>query len=194
MIKIDLVGKKIKTFLVLGQSVYGTNPRYRCICDCGEQHEILGRSLRLETALCKCHADHSRKILYGIWANMMQRCENRKCEGYKDYGGRGIEVCERWRKFENFVSDMGERPEGKSLDRKENNGNYEPSNCRWATKVEQASNTRRNIHLTYNGITATPSEWSRTLGITREALRRRVLAGMPPDKVFKKGDTRYSVA
>ena len=80
--------------------------------------------------------------IYKIWVNMRQRCNNPKNPKYKDYGGRGITVCKRWDNFSNFMTDMGERPEGNSIDRKNVNGNYEPSNCRWATAKQQRANQR----------------------------------------------------
>lgn len=77
---------------------------------------------------------------YRTWVNMMTRCENPKASQYASYGGRGITICERWHSFENFIADVGERPDGHTLDRVNNDGNYEPGNCRWATKVEQCRN------------------------------------------------------
>lgn len=84
---------------------------------------------------------------------MLERCGNPNCETYKYYGGRGISVCARWKTFENFYADMGDRPKGMSIERIDNNGNYEPGNCRWATQFEQVRNSRNNRRVTYAGKT-----------------------------------------
>ena len=84
----------------------------------------------------------SKHPLYLTWKGMRNRCNNPRTPRYSDYGGRGIKVCKRWDKFENFLADMGEKPPGMSLDRKNNNGNYTPRNCRWATPAEQRKNSR----------------------------------------------------
>ena len=122
---------------------------------------------------------------YRSWAQMLQRCRNPKNDRFKDYGGRGIIVCDRWRSFENFLSDMGSRPEGTSIDRyPDKNGNYEPGNCRWATRREQQNNMRSNAVLACYGITATLSEWAERTGIAKDTLRRRVNMCWPVDRIL----------
>lgn len=121
---------------------------------------------------------------YGVWGDMIQRCTNPKNKAFGYYGGRGIVVCERWRSFENFFADMGPRPAGTSLDRRNNDANYEPSNCRWATASEQMSNRRRwgtqhkqytrRVFLEFNGERKSMFKWSRDLGITYNGLRHRL--------------------
>jgi len=101
---------------------------------------------------------------YQIWNGMVQRCTNPNTIAYKNYGGRGITVCNSWITFQGFFSDMGERPDGMSIERIDNDGGYSPGNCKWATKEEQATNTRSNKLITHNEITRCYSEWSRKLG------------------------------
>jgi hypothetical protein len=126
---------------------------WKCICDCGNKITTRSNALRKgEKKTCGCvnpNYKHGaiRTRTYISWGSMKQRCANEKATGYKNYGGRGITVCERWLGkdgFVNFLEDMGERPEGLSIDRIYNDGNYEPSNCRWATKKEQENNKRRS--------------------------------------------------
>lgn len=106
---------------------------------------------------------------------MVRRCRETTHFAYSRYGGRGITVCDRWASFDNFFADMGAKPEGRSLDRINNNGNYEPTNCRWATKYEQDNNRRSNRLFTVNGVTRTIAEWSRHTGIKAGRLYDRVL-------------------
>jgi hypothetical protein len=117
---------------------------------------------------------------YNSWDMMRQRCNNPKYSQYQDYGGRGIKVCERWAIFQNFLQDMGERPTGKTLDRKDTNGNYAPDNCQWATKQQQVRNTRRNVWIEYDGQRLILSDWAKKLGFTPPGLRYRYLAGLWP--------------
>jgi len=114
---------------------------------------------------------------YNSWSNMRQRCTNPKTQKYKYYGGRGITVCARWASFAHFLTDMGRKPTPKhSIDRINNDGNYEPSNCRWATHDQQMENTRsdRNHVITLNGQSLTITEWAATLGIERSVMYRRL--------------------
>jgi hypothetical protein len=114
---------------------------------------------------------------------MIRRCEDPKEKAYPNYGGRGIRVCDLWRNsFVSFLRDMGVRPEGKSIDRRENNGNYEKNNCRWATSTEQGNNRRVNILLTVNGETHTASEWARIRGFHRNLISYRLRRGWSPEK------------
>jgi hypothetical protein len=103
---------------------------------------------------------------YSVWVGMKSRCLNPNSARYIDYGGRGITICERWMDFASFIADMGEPPDGMSIDRyPDGDGNYEPGNCRWATPQEQSNNSRQCRRLTHNGITATITEWNGILGL-----------------------------
>lgn len=127
---------------------------WRCKCECGNASVVKGSNLRSGvTKSCGCLKDdlnrttktkHGKRdtSTYLSWVQMNQRCNNPKSTSYADYGVRGIAICERWQSFELFLEDMGDRPFGKSLDRKDTNGNYEPSNCKWSTAKEQANNRR----------------------------------------------------
>jgi len=112
---------------------------------------------------------------YSVWADMRSRCTNTNRKCYADYGARGIKVCERWDSFENFYSDMGKRPTSKhSIERDDVNGDYEPSNCRWATQVEQANNKTNSVYYTYKGTTKTFANWMRILSISRTHFGRMI--------------------
>lgn len=119
----------------------------------------------------------TKTTTYNVWVNMRQRCNNTENPRYVDYGGRGIRVCDRWETFENFLADMGIRPLGMTLERRDNDGHYEPGNCRWSTTEEQANNKRNNNRLTYQGETLTISEWARKLGVRDQLLRVRLCRG-----------------
>lgn len=115
---------------------------------------------------------------YASWANMKARCLNPANDRFQSYGGRGIDVCERWREsFESFLADMGPRPPGMTLDRIDNDGNYEPKNCRWATRSEQRKNQRPNIRgrkITFRGECRSIRSWAKKLGLSERTLGYRV--------------------
>ena len=115
---------------------------------------------------------------------MKSRTTNPKNIGYHRYGGRGIRVCERWLKYENFKADMGEPPEGMTLERIDNNGPYSPENCRWATRTEQNNNTRSNRMLTFRGKTQTIMQWAREIGVSFQVLWYRIARGWSVDRAL----------
>jgi hypothetical protein len=113
--------------------------------------------------------------LYRLMSNMKTRCYNPNNEAYHRYGGRGIKICDRWlASFWNFVADMGPRPEGATIDRIDNDGDYTPENCRWATRKENANNTSTNRFITHNGETKTLAEWAELCGISQGTLKHRL--------------------
>lgn len=116
---------------------------------------------------------------YRIWSNMKTRCYNSHNPKYKNYGGRGIRVCDRWFSFQNFLQDMGNRPHGLTLERIDVNGDYEPTNCRWATHEEQANNKNSTPLFFHEGKKLSVSQWAREVGLNRTTLRNRLYAGVP---------------
>lgn len=135
-----------------------------------------------------------KSLEYRSWAHMIGRCTVPTDKSYKNYGGRGITVCYEWRtSFRAFYEDMGPRPTPKhQLDRIDNNGNYEPSNCRWATPTEQANNRRSNRLITFDGKTMNAKEWSKVLGLDYNTLRQRLFRyNWPVEKAFGKENSHY---
>lgn len=170
---------------------------WECKCDCGNIVFVKEGLLKSErTKSCGCYKKDlnikraKNKVFgtpeYGIWASMIQRCTNPKRASFKDYGGRGIEVCDEWKlSFTNFLNDMGNRPSSShTIDRIENDKGYNAKNCRWATRTEQSCNTSRNIRINYNGKNLTIGEWSKETGIIYNTLLSRVKAGWPPEKAL----------
>lgn len=127
----------------------------------------------------------SRTPIHNLWWGMIMRCEHESCTSYRDYGGRGIYVCDRWKTFENFYADMGERPDGLTLDRIDNDGPYSPENCRWTSWSEQARNQRRRVEYTAFGKSLLVVEWAELTGIPYNTLHARInKLGWPVEKAL----------
>jgi len=130
---------------------------------------------------------------YRTWCSMRGRCQNSKAKGFENWGGRGIKVCERWDNFENFLADMGPRPQGRySIDRINVDGNYEPSNCRWATPSQQQRNQRRSLFLTIDGETKHAQEWADQYNIAINVIFYRIGVGMTPKEALTKPSRQYT--
>lgn len=125
--------------------------------------------------------------LYSVWIHMRERCNAVRCKAYKNYGGRGIRVCDEWSDFWGFVRDMSPRPAGGTLERKDNNGHYSASNCRWATHKEQNRNRRDNVLIEFNGETMCAAAWAERLGISNGAWHRRVKVYGPREAISRGG-------
>lgn len=179
---IDLVGQTFERLTVLCQvDHYNGRASWLCKCSCGALKITDSKSLRTKSvSSCGCiRKTHglSATPLHKVWASMRQRCANPRDPNYYRYGGRGISVCKRWDDFTLFLSDMGPCPGGGSIDRRDNDGNYEPLNCYWATGCAQQRNTRRNRHLTAGGRTMLQTDWDRELGGSSSTICRRLQSG-----------------
>jgi len=168
-----------------------------CQCDCGNKKIVNNRYLRLgQTKSCGClrktnscnnGVKHglSGTPEYNIWSQMISRCKNKNSPWFHRYGGRGIEVCDRWLNVENFFSDMGKRPtKNHSIDRIDNEKGYSKENCRWATKEQQANNTSKNKYITYNGETLTVSRMAKKYNLDIQLVFRRIYRGDRIEDIF----------
>lgn len=176
----------------------GRSYMWDCVCECGENTVVRGGHLRAgKIRSCGCFQAESRHTHtrthggvgtpeYGSWERMRGRCRDPKNNQFQNYGGRGIEVCKRWvNSFENFLADMGKKPSrAHSIDRIDNDGNYEPSNCRWADPVTQASNKRNTKLLTFLGESKTARQWERDLGIHKGRIQSRLCMGWEIEKAI----------
>lgn len=188
----NLIGKTFGRLKITSlHSRTNKQSRWNYICVCGAEGNALGNNLMAGTIQsCGCwrktsrlkHGDDrgtGRTKEYGAWRKIKERCYSKTCKKYPSYGGRGITVCEQWRhSYENFLADMGRAPSIQhSIDRIDNNGHYEPGNCRWATSKEQGNNKRNNILLEFNGQTKNIYEWSALFGLTGKLIRSRINTG-----------------
>jgi hypothetical protein len=206
-----MIGQKFHRLTVISQSQPTSGnrgKRWLCQCECGNQTIVRTDSLKNgRSKSCGCYSSEKSKERivkintthgmantpeYKTWTGMLDRCNNKKTPSYRDYGGRGIQVCESWKKFENFYKDMGKRPKGTSIDRIDVNGDYCSENCRWATRQIQNNNTRKNKYITHNGETKTLSEWSRVYNIPVWKLSQRMLRdNLSFEEAILSNDRRY---
>lgn len=188
--KKDIINKKFGRLLVIEDTGKRSKCKkiiYKCLCDCGKTVEKEGGNILCgDTMSCGClrkdvlstHGSVGTR-LYRIWANMLSRCRGETNTAYKHYGGRGIEVCKEWTDFSAFKSwslDNGYNDK-LTIDRKDVNGNYEPSNCRWATRKEQDRNKRNSINVCIDGEIINLQDLADKYGFEYSVLRRRILKG-----------------
>ena len=190
---IDLAGRRYSRLLVIERAPNkGRHTMWVCLCDCGNFATCSYSALNSgDTKSCKClklevavtqglahgHASgRTKSRTYNAWANAKARCFNPSCRRFDHYGGRGITMCPAWlNSFENFLADMGECPEGKTLDRWPNvNGNYEPDNCRWATYPQQSRNRTNSIMVEHDGEKINLIDFAAIVGIKYNTLYSRM--------------------
>lgn len=194
---IDMTGQRFGSWTVEGRGGKDKHGQalWLCLCDCGNRSEVPGGRLRRgESRSCGCqkgaacaaaNIKHGASVRgrmtseYRAWSNMIDRCERPGNKQYADWGGRGIKVCVRWREsFAAFLEDMGPRPSpSHTIDRVDNDGDYEPGNCRWATRREQGLNKRNNRSITADGETLYLAEWARRLGTHPSTIISRIKLG-----------------
>jgi hypothetical protein len=184
-----LVGQKRNKLTLLNSFVQNGKTIWRCRCKCRTLKEVpQAHVLSGHTKSCGCWRKKSNKLngkqnrkhgmsdtpTYHSWSSMLARCAR-----YPGYADRGIIVCKRWQTFENFLADMGRRPAGTTLGRRNNDGNYAPGNCRWETSVQQLRNTRQNRRITFDGRTLCLAAWSALTGTSRSTLYYRLKHHLP---------------
>ena len=186
---LNYVGKKHGLLNILHiVDCKGEKPKYYCVCDCGNIKEfVIYNIARTHSCGCyrvqvgknrKTHGQSGKSSVktkaYSVWSNMKSRCTNPKTSQYSYYGGRGIKISEEWKSFENFYKDMGEVPVGMTLDRIDPNGNYEVSNCRWASLTEQARNKNNSMFLHLDGVKIHLTEASERFSIKKQTIWARI--------------------
>lgn len=187
---IDLSGMKFGSLSVKDRAGFDGKTLWRCICDCGEERIVRGTHLRSGKQIsCGCHRAETARLrmtkhgnaprsgvsrTYRIWQNMVARCNNPNSDSWKDYGGRGITVCDKWSTFEGFLGDMGEAPDQGTLDRIDTNSGYHPDNCRWADWATQMRNKRNNVWVELDGKKMVREDAKAILGLNNRAMNKLV--------------------
>lgn len=191
---LDLVGQRFGRLTVIAKTDQrcGRNICWLCQCDCGNEIIVIGFNLkRGTTKSCGCLREEkttthgkTKTRTYDIWSLMKNRCSNPHYSQYEDYGGRGIAVCDRWLKFENFLEDMGEAPGGLSIEREDNDLGYYKENCIWATRKQQGRNKRNNRLIEFNGRIQCVSAWAEELVVKCITLFNRLKRGWSIQKAL----------
>lgn len=192
----DITGQTFNYWTVVSRAgTKGGKAAWNCLCKCGALGVVFGNELRSgHSKSCGCYQKevasetnsthgmrHTKE--YAAWCAMWTRCTNPNAINYANYGGRGVQVCDRWKSFENFYADMG-ASNGLTLDRIDPDENYEPSNCRWATRKAQNNNRRNNHMIDYYGFNMTAAQWSDHTGIGESTIRRRLRLGWSVEKTL----------
>lgn len=202
----DLSGQQFGRWTAIAESTRDRagNVMWRCKCECGVVRDVSSNSLRNgKSKSCGCWNSEKARArlttlvtkhgltlhpLYTVWNDMKARCFNRKDRSYPRYGGRGITVCNEWRnEFQTFYNwaTVNGYARGLQIDRIDNEGNYEPCNCRWATRSENGRNKRNNRIIEFNGKAVCLSEWGEMTGLTAETIHKRIKRGWPLDRVLR---------
>lgn len=200
---IPKAGERFGRWVVIGNPIsIKSRIHVECVCDCGGKATVASSQLRFGISQsCGClRADQrlkhgaarrsTRSSEYATWLQMRHRCRNPNDPAYHDYGGRGIQVCKAWEDFSQFLADMGQRPSGHSLDRINNDGNYEPSNCRWAPQSIQIRNRRNTRNITLNGVTMCLNDWAKKIGVSINRLQYRYERGMSAEEILSPENRR----
>jgi len=211
--RLDRIGERFGRLTI--KRFIGTNKYWQgiweCECDCGNTTTVHYSNLHSGTTKsCGCLKKESTikrntkhglsggeknpTRLYKIWLHMRGRCLNVNNQDYKHYGARGISICKEWDDYKNFYDWSIENgyKNNLTIERIDNNGNYEPVNCKWATRKEQARNTRNNPLISFNGLTKTIPEWAETLGVSYNALRKRIHSGWDIERAFNQPFRKFN--
>lgn len=192
--QINLTNQRFGRWSVLDLSHHSETAKdtyWNCQCDCGAIKPVSGNSLRRgKSTSCGCYRAEVKTPhgmfqtpTYNSWSTMKQRCLNSNATDYDKYGGRGITVDSNWNTFEGFLKDMGERPDGMTLDRRNTNGPYSKENCRWATNIEQQNNKTDNHRIEYNGAVYSPQQLASELSIPVHTVYSRLSRGFTPEEI-----------